>query len=136
MTEILKLKITNRNFPEKFKLNLNILRRTYFRNKTHKLCGSKIYNTLPHEIKSAESLNIFKKMITDCNCIACRQVKNIIIIYKLKENVDQRKINLRPYCHHHHKPLSQVFLKKLSSCHSRSQDFSNLTLLLLPLSKL
>ena len=54
--------------------------------------------------------------------------------YNLKENVDQRKINLVWCCHLHHQPHSQGFLQELSNRHSL--DLSNLTLLLLLLNKL
>ena len=48
-----------------------------------KSLGPRIWNCLPEELKSVNSLNIFKSLITQwngptCNCNACRFIVNIV----------------------------------------------------------
>ena len=48
-----------------------------------RILGPQIWNCLPDELKSADNLNIFKRLITQwdgptCNCNACRFIVNIV----------------------------------------------------------
>ena len=73
-----KLRGTNRNVRNKYKLNLNIpvVNRVNYGTKSLRSFGPKIWNSLPHHVKSAENLETFKKIINDwngvsCNCVVC-----------------------------------------------------------------
>ena len=78
MKEIFEKKDENRVTRDRYKLNLNISRRNQvtFGAKSLKFYGSKLWNILPVNIKTAENLNAFKKLIkkwnvVSCNCIVC-----------------------------------------------------------------
>ena len=78
MQEFFKLRETNRNALNKYKLNLNIPVVNQVNHGTKNL-GSfepKIWNSLLHYLKSAENLETFKKIVNNwngmsCNCIVC-----------------------------------------------------------------
>ena len=63
MQELFKLRETNRNVRNKYKLNLNIpvVNQVNYRTKSLRIFGPKVWNSLPHQIKSAENLETFKK---------------------------------------------------------------------------
>ena len=78
MQELFKLRETNRNVRNKYKLNVNIpvVNQVNYGTKSLRSFGSKIWNSLPHHIKSAENLETFKKIINNwngvsCNCVFC-----------------------------------------------------------------
>ena len=78
MQELFKLRETNRNVRNKYKLNLNIPVVNQVNYGTNRLrsFGPKIWNSLPHHVKSAENLKAFKKRINSwngvsCNCVVC-----------------------------------------------------------------
>ena len=69
---------TNRNVRNKYKLNLNIpvVNQVNYGTKSLRSFGPKIWNSLPHHVKSAENLETFKKIINNwngvsCNCVVC-----------------------------------------------------------------
>ena len=64
MKEIFELRLISRPAREQYKLNLNIpkKRQVTFGSKSLESLGPKIWNNLPHHIKSAENLNIFKNL--------------------------------------------------------------------------
>ena len=73
-----KLRETNRNVRNKYKLNLNIpvVNQVTYGTKSLRSCRPKIWNSLPHHVKSAENLETFKKIINNwngvsCNCVVC-----------------------------------------------------------------
>ena len=57
MQELFKLREINRNVRKKYKLNLNIpaVNQVNY--------GTKIWNSLPHHVKSAKNLKTFQKII-------------------------------------------------------------------------
>ena len=76
--KLFKLRETNRNVRNKYKLNLNIpvVNRVNYGTKSLRSFGPKIWNSLPHHVKSAENLETFKKIINNwngvsCNCVVC-----------------------------------------------------------------
>ena len=78
MQELFKLRETNRNGRNKYKLNLDILvvNQVTYSTKSLRRFGSKIWNSPPHHVKSAENLEAFKKIINSsngvsCNCVVC-----------------------------------------------------------------
>ena len=78
MQELFELRETNRNVRNKYKLNVNIpvVNQVNYGPKSLRSFGSKIWNSLPHHIKSAENLETFKKIINNwngvsCNCVFC-----------------------------------------------------------------
>ena len=78
MQELFKLRETNRNVRNKYKLNLNIpvVNQVNYGTKSLRSFGPKIWNSLPHHVKSAENLETFKKIINNwngvsCNCVVC-----------------------------------------------------------------
>ena len=78
MQELFELRETNRNVRNKYKLNVNIpvVNQVNYGTKSLRSFGSKIWNSLPHHIKSAENLETFKKIINNwngvsCNCVFC-----------------------------------------------------------------
>ena len=65
MKNIFEMKTNNRIVREKYKLNLNFPRtnQVTFGTKNLRSYGSKIWNTLPFSIKTAENLIAFKTLI-------------------------------------------------------------------------
>ena len=65
MKEIFELRLCSRPVREQYKLNLSIpsKRQVTFRARSLEILGPKIWNNLPYHIKSAENLNVFKKLI-------------------------------------------------------------------------
>ena len=83
MQELFKLRETNRNVHNKYKLNLNIpvVNQVNHGTKSFRSFLSKIWNSLPHHVKSVENLETFTKIINNwngasCNCVVCG-LKNI-----------------------------------------------------------
>ena len=80
--DIFKLKITNRQTWEKYKLNLEIpwSNQVRFGTKSLTCLGPKVRNSLPYHIKGLENLTIFKTFIKNCNgtvciCMICKKGK-------------------------------------------------------------
>ena len=78
MQELFKLRETNRNVHSKYKLNLNIpvVNQVTYGTKRLRSFGPKIWNSLPLNVKSAENLETFKKIINNwndmsCDCVVC-----------------------------------------------------------------
>ena len=76
MQELFKLRETNRNVRNKYKLNLNIPVVNQVNYKSLRSFEPKIWISLPHHVKSAENLETFKKIINNwngvsCNCVVC-----------------------------------------------------------------
>ena len=76
MQELFKLRETNRNVRNKYKLNLNIpvVNQVNYGTKSLRSFGPKIWNSLPHHVKSAENLEAFKKLLIagmSCSCVVC-----------------------------------------------------------------
>ena len=67
MQELFKLRETNRNVCNKYKLNLNIpvVNQVHYDTKSLRSFEPKIWNSLPHHVKSAEKLETFKKIINN-----------------------------------------------------------------------
>ena len=65
MQELFKLRETNRNVRNKYKLNLNIpvVNQVNYGTKILRKFGPKIWKCLPDHIKSAENLETFKKLL-------------------------------------------------------------------------
>ena len=63
---------TNRNAHNKYKLNLDIplVNQVTYSNKSLRSFGPKIWNSLPHHVKSAENLEAFKKIINSWNSVS------------------------------------------------------------------
>ena len=88
MKEIFEKRNKNRVTHDRYKLNLNIPRinQVTFGTKSLKFYGPKIWNNLPVNIKTAESLNAFKDFIkkwngVSCNCIVCTHQSFIFCYY-------------------------------------------------------
>ena len=78
MLELFKLRKTNRNVRNQYKLNLNVpvVNQVNYGTKSLRSFGPKIWNFLPHHVKFAENLETFKKIINNwngvsCNCVVC-----------------------------------------------------------------
>ena len=78
MQELFNLRDSNRNVRNKYKLNLNIsvVNQVNYGTKSLRDFGPKIWNSLPHHVKSAENLETYRKIINDwngvpCNCVVC-----------------------------------------------------------------
>ena len=58
MQKLFKLRKANRNVREKYRLNIDIsvVSQVIYVTKSVRSCGPKLYNSLPHQIKSAENL--------------------------------------------------------------------------------
>ena len=71
--DILKLVVTNRPTREKCKLNLEIPKsnQVWFGTKSLRHLGRKVWNLLPHHVKSSENLTIFKALIKNWNGTVC-----------------------------------------------------------------
>ena len=74
--ELFKLRETNRNARNKYKLKLDIpvVNQVTYRTENLRSFGSKIWNSLPHHLKSAENLETFKKLLIagmSCSCVVC-----------------------------------------------------------------
>ena len=71
MQELFKLRETNRNVRNKYKLNLNIyvVNQVNYGTKSLRSFGPKIWNPLPHHVKSVENLETFKKIIIGMACL-------------------------------------------------------------------
>ena len=69
MKEIFELRLCSRPVREQYKLNLNISRKRQinFGTKSLESLGSKIWNNMPCDIKSAENLNVFKNLFKKWN---------------------------------------------------------------------
>ena len=67
MQELFKLRETNRNVCNKYELNLNIpvVNQVHYDTKSLRSFEHKIWNSLPHHVKSAEKLETFKKIINN-----------------------------------------------------------------------
>ena len=82
INDIFKLKINRREVRNKYKLNLDIPKwnQITFGYKSLKVLGPKIWNNLPHHIKSSENLDIFKNLLknSDGNLSKCNLSKNYI----------------------------------------------------------
>ena len=81
MNEVFELRETERPVRSKYKLNLNapIVNKVRFGTKSIRSLGPKIWNSLPYEIKSSETLTIFKNLIKDwnanlCTCKICERI--------------------------------------------------------------
>ena len=63
MQELFKLRETNKNVRNKYKLNLNIfvVNQVNYGTKRIRRFRPKIWNSLPHHVKSAKNLETFKK---------------------------------------------------------------------------
>ena len=79
MTEIFRLRVTNRMVRSQHRHNLGIpkVNRVSFGYKSIRSFGPKIWNSLPPHIRSCENLETFKRVIKDwdgvtCNCRACK----------------------------------------------------------------
>ena len=72
MQELFKLRETNRNVCNKYKLNLNIpaVTQVNYGTKSLRSFGPKLWNSLPHHVKSAENLETFKKIINNWNGVS------------------------------------------------------------------
>ena len=78
MNDLFQLRESNRPVREKYRLNLNVPKTNQVRFGTKSLRNltSKIWNSLPPNIKSVDNLNSFKALIknwdgTSCNCTIC-----------------------------------------------------------------
>ena len=78
MSDIFKLRNTERLTREKYKLNLEIpkLNQTTFGTKSLRSYGPKIWNALTYHVKTSDNLNSFKSIIkcwdgNHCNCRVC-----------------------------------------------------------------
>ena len=78
MQELFKLRETNRNVCNKYKLHLNIpvVDQVTYGTKSLRSFGPKIRNSQPHHVKSAKNLETFKKIINNWNgvsgnCVVC-----------------------------------------------------------------
>ena len=74
-----KLRMTNRQTREEYKLNLEIPKSNQIRfgTKSLRYLSRKVWNSLPYHIKSSENLTIFKTLIknwngTVCTCEICK----------------------------------------------------------------
>ena len=81
MKQIFELRETNRNVPEKYRLNLNIPNYDHvtFGKKSLRIFGPKIWNSLPYHIKSSKNLQTFKNVIknwdgVNCKCVMCKKL--------------------------------------------------------------
>ena len=74
MKEIFKLKETERLVREKYKLNLEVPKwnQVTFGERSLKVFGPRIWNSLPFHIKSAENLSLFKSLIKNWNGVSCK----------------------------------------------------------------
>ena len=79
MNNILKLKMTGREACDKYKLNLDIPKwnQRTFDYKSLKVLGPKIWNNLPHHVKSSDKLDTFKNLLKNwdgnfCKCNLCK----------------------------------------------------------------
>ena len=65
MQDLFKLRGTNRNARNKYKLKLDIpvVSQVTYRTESLRSFGSKIWNSLPHHVKSEENLEAFKKLL-------------------------------------------------------------------------
>ena len=63
-----KLRETNRNVRNKYKLNLNI---TVVNQVNYGSKSLRVWNSPPHHAKSAENLETFKKFINNWNGVSC-----------------------------------------------------------------
>ena len=65
MQELFKLRETNRNVCNKYKLNLNIpvVNQVHYDTKSLRSFEPKIWNSLPHHVKSAESWKLLRKLL-------------------------------------------------------------------------
>ena len=78
MRDLFSLRETSRLVREKYMLNLNIPvhNQVTFGNKSLRVFGPKVWNSLPYHIKPSEKLKLFKLIIkhlngTRCNCKVC-----------------------------------------------------------------
>ena len=78
MKEIFELRLGSRPVREQYKLNLNIPRKKWvaFGTKSLESLGPKIWNNMPHHLKFAKNLTIFKNLIkklngSSCSCNVC-----------------------------------------------------------------
>ena len=73
MKHIFKIREINRPIRNQYKLNLLIQNHNQvsFGEKSLRILGPRIWNSLPFHIKSAENLNQFKKLIKNWNGISC-----------------------------------------------------------------
>ena len=79
--QISELRETNRNVPEKYRLNLNIpnYNQVTFGKESLRIFGPKIWNSLPYHIKSSTNLETFKTVIknwdgVNCKCVICKKL--------------------------------------------------------------
>ena len=72
MQGLFELRETNRNVRNKYKLNLNIpvVNQVTYGTNSLRSFGPKIWNSLPHHVKSAENLETFKKIINNWNGVS------------------------------------------------------------------
>ena len=70
---LFKLRETNKNIRNKYKLNLEILlvNQVTYSTKSLRSFGPKIWNSLPHHAKSPKNLEAFKKIINSWNGMSC-----------------------------------------------------------------
>ena len=78
MKKIFELRETNRNVREQYRLNLNIpnYNQVSFRQKSLRIFGPKIWNSLPYHIKSSKKVETLKTVIknwdgANCKCVIC-----------------------------------------------------------------
>ena len=74
MNEIFKLRKTSRAVRSNYKLNLDVptINQVSFGDKSLRYYGSKIWNSLPFQIKSSENLEAFKNIIKSWNGVSCK----------------------------------------------------------------
>ena len=74
MNKIFGLRKTKREVRNQYKLNLEIpiINQVTFGAKSIRYLGPKIWNSLPFQIKSSESLTIFKRVIKNWDMVSCK----------------------------------------------------------------
>ena len=74
MNDIFQLRKTNRAIRNQYKPNLEvpIINQVTFGAKSIRYLGPEIWNTLPFDIKSSESLTTFKRIIKNWDTVSCK----------------------------------------------------------------
>ena len=86
MQELFKLRETNRNVRNKYRLHLDtaVVNQVTYGTESLRSFGPKIWNSLPHHVKFAENLEALKKIINSwngvsCNCVTSPWFKSVLI---------------------------------------------------------
>ena len=84
MQELFKLRENNRNVGNKHKLNLDIpvVTQVIYGTKSLRSFGPKMWVSLSHQVKFAENLEAFKKIIKSWNGVSC-----ICLVCDLQNNI-------------------------------------------------